>query len=125
MIRLPFRLAMPIHTSPTGFPAVPPPARAELLATVKKLTAARARAGVELPAAALQSLLTVEDVEHLTDLVGHTLLDDSRQKQLLLETLDVEARLIRLVAGLRQQLRQVELWRKLQGDIPSDHVGQN
>ena len=120
---LPYRIAriQPLES----IPAVPPPARTELLATVKKLTAARARAGVELPAAALQSLMTVEDVEHLTDLVGHTLLDDSRQKQLLLETLDVEARLVRLVAGLRQQLRQVELWRKLQGDIPSDHVGQN
>ena len=120
---LPYRIAriQPLES----IPAVPPPARTELLATVKKLTVARARAGVELPAAALQSLLTVEDVEHLTDLVGHTLLDDSRQKQLLLETLDVEARLVRLVAGLRQQLRQVELWRKLQGDISSDHVGQN
>ena len=120
---LPYRIAriQPLDS----IPAAVSPARAELLATVKKLTAARARAGAELPAAALQSLLTVEDVEHLTDLVGHTLLDDSRQKQLLLETLDVQARLIRLVAGLRQQLRQVELWRKLQGDLPSDHVGQN
>ena len=120
---LPYRIAriQPLDS----IPAAVSPARAELVATVKKLTAARARAGAELPAAALQSLLTVEDVEHLTDLVGHTLLDDSRQKQLLLETLDVQARLIRLVAGLRQQLRQVELWRKLQGDLPSDHVGQN
>ena len=108
-----------------SIPAVPPPARAELLATVQKLTKARARFGPELPAAALKSLLTVEDVEHLTDLVGHTLLDDSRQKQLLLETLDVGVRLDRLVAVLRQQLRQAELWRKLQGNLPNDHVGQN
>lgn len=108
-----------------SIPAVPVPARTELVATVQKLTAARARSGSELPAAALQSLLAVEDMEHLMDLVGHTLLDDSRQKQLLLETLDVGARLTRLVAGLRQQLRQAELWRKLQGNLPNDHVGQN
>jgi len=108
-----------------SIPTVPSPVRAELVATVQKLTKARARFGAELPAAALKSLLTVEDMEHLTDLVGHTLLDDFRQKQLLLETLDVQARLDRLVAVLRQQLRQVELWRKLQGDLPNDHVGQN
>ena len=95
------------------------------MATVKKLAQAKARTGAELPAAAIQSLLTVEDVEHLTDLVGHTLLEDSRQKQLLLETLDVGARLTRLVAGLRQQLRQAELWQKLQGNLPNAHVGQN
>ena len=67
----------------------------------------------------------MEDLEHLTDLVGHTLLDDSRQKQLLLETLDVGQRLERLVSVLQQQLRQAELWKKLQGDLPNDLVGQN
>ena len=108
-----------------SIPAEPVPARAELVATVQKLTEVRASAGAEFPVAALQSLLTVEDLEHLTDLVGHTWLEDSRQKQLLLETLDVGTRLTRLVAGLRQQLRQAELWRKLQGNLPNDHVGQN
>ena len=100
-------------------------ARSELVATVRKLTKVRANFGSELPAAALKSLLTVEDLEHLTDLVGHTLLDDSRQKQLLLETLDVGQRLERLVSVLQQQLRQAELWKKLQGDLPNDQVGQN
>ena len=120
---LPYRVA---RIEPlTSIPAVPVPARTELVATVEKLAQAKARTGAELPAAAIQSLLTVEDVEHLTDLVGHTLLEDSRQKQLLLETLDVGARLTRLVAGLRQQLRQAELWQKLQGNLPNAHVGQN
>ena len=119
----PYRVAriQPLDSIPTEAS----PTRAALVATIQKLTRARASFGTELPAAVLKSLLTMEDVEHLTDLVSHTLLDDCRQKQLLLETLDVQQRLVRLVEVLRQQLRQVELWRKLQGDLPNDHVGQN
>ena len=119
----PYRIARirPLESAP----AVVPPVRDDLVAVVKKLARARDKFGLELPAAALESLLAVDDLAALTDLVSHTLLDDCRQKQQLLETLDVPVRLGRLVKLLRQQIQQVELWRKLQGGLPNDHVGQN
>lgn len=119
----PYRIArvQRLVSAPAAAPVVP----TDLVAVVKKLVKARDRFGLELPPAALAAVLAVDDVAALTDLVSHTLVDDCRQKQQLLETLDVPARVARLVELLRQQLRQVELWRILQGSLPNDHVGQN
>ena len=61
----------------------------------------------------------------MADLVSYTLLEDSGQKQRLLETLDVMSRLDQLTGWLRTQVRQFELWKTLQGDLPNDNVGQN
>jgi hypothetical protein len=43
----------------------------------------------------------------------------------MLETLDVPERLAGLEDLLRKQLTQFELWKKLQGKVPSKHVGNN
>jgi len=118
----PYRIA---RVTPCESFAPSPPARAELVQAVQRLAKARAKFGVELPKSVLTSLLAVEDMDYLTDLVSSTVLDDCAQKQLLLETLNVNERLDRLVQLLQQQLRQFETWRKLQGDLPNDHVGRN
>jgi Lon protease-like protein len=103
---------------------VPPP-REELVSTVSKLAKARAKFGNELPKSVLESLLSVKSSDHLSDLVSYTLLDDFHQKQLMLETLDVNVRLGKLVELLQQQVRQFELWKTLQGKLSHDDVGKN
>jgi Lon protease-like protein len=102
-----------------------PPPRAELVAAVAKLAKARAKFGDELPKSVLESLLEVKNTDHLSDLVSYTLLEDYHQKQLMLETLDINVRLDKLVALLQQQIRQFELWKTLQGKLSHDDVGKN
>jgi Lon protease-like protein len=101
------------------------PPRSELVAAVTKLAKARAKFGEELPKAVLESLLAVKNTGDLSDLVSYTLLEDFHQKQVMLETLDVNVRLDRLVVLLRSQIRQFELWKTLQGKLSHDDVGKN
>jgi Lon protease-like protein len=109
----------------TSFEENVAPPRDELVATVTKLASARAKFGKELPKSVLDSLLAVQNVGQLSDLVSYTLLDDYHQKQLMLETLDVNLRLGRLVELLQRQVRQFELWKTLQGKLSHDDVGKN
>jgi len=102
-----------------------PATRDELVAAVTKLAQARAKFGNELPKSVLDALLAVENMDHLSDLVSYTLLEDYHQKQLMLETLDVNVRLGKLVGLLQLQIRQFELWKALQGKLSHDDVGKN
>ena len=101
------------------------PAREPLVAAVSKLARARARLGAELPKSVLNSLLAVENPDYLSDLVSYTLLENFHHKQIMLETLDVNQRLEKLVELLRKQVRQFELWKTLQGKLSNDDVGHN
>src|SRR5207249_2480166 len=94
-----------------------PPARERLTAAVLKLVQTRAKLGSGLPKSVLDSLLAVDNAGQLTDLVTYALLEDFHEKQTLLETLDVNVRLGKLVELLQRQIRQVELWAKLQGNL--------
>jgi ATP-dependent Lon protease len=119
----PYRIARVEPLESFEEPVAPP--RDELVAAVTKLALTRAKFGSELPKSVLDSLLAVESLDHLSDLVSYTLLDDYHQKQLMLETLDVNARLGKLVGLLQQQIRQFELWKTLQGKLSHDDVGKN
>jgi Lon protease-like protein len=101
------------------------PTREPLVAAVSKLAKARARFGMELPKSVLNSLLAVENPDHLSDLVSYTLLENFHQKQLMLETLNVNQRMEKLIGLLRKQIQQFEFWRILQGKLSNDDVGHN
>ena len=101
------------------------PQRDALVAAVAKLAKARARMGVGLPKSVVNSLLAVESPDLLSDLVSFTLLDNFHHKQAMLETLDVNERLAKLVELLQAQIRQFELWKTLQGKLSNDDVGHN
>ncbi|MEI6082940.1 MAG: LON peptidase substrate-binding domain-containing protein [Verrucomicrobiota bacterium] len=118
----PYRIA---RVTPCESFSPAPPAREELQDIVRRLAKVRAKFGARLPKSMLATLLAEEDADYLTDLVSNTLIDDCQVKQRLLETLNVNERVDRLVAELQRQLHQFELWRKLQGDLPNDHVGRN
>jgi len=99
--------------------------REPLVGMVRKLAKARARLGVELPKSVVDSLIALENAELLADVVSYTLLEDFQEKQLLLETLDVNERMMKLVECLQRQVGQLELWKALQGKLPNKHVGHN
>jgi len=99
--------------------------RAPLLKIVTQLAKARARLGVDLPKSVLSALRSVKNADHLSDLVSYTLLDDYYEKQSMLETLDTNERLEKLVALLQRKINQFELWKSLQGKLPNKHVGYN
>jgi len=119
----PYRIAR-IEELPSG-ETIEAPLREPLLSAVSKLAKARARMGAELPKSVLNSLLAVENPDHLSDLVSYTLLENFHQKQLMLETLDVNARLLKLVDLLQKQIEQFQLWKLLQGKLSNDDVGHN
>ena len=119
---VPYRVARiePLRsTAAAGKPREP------LLLAVRQLAQARARAGAKLPKSVLTALRSVKNTGYLSDLVSSTLLDDCYEKQSMLETLDVDERLDKLVTILQKKVRQFELWKKLQGNLPNDHVGHN
>jgi Lon protease-like protein len=96
-----------------------------LLKAVAQLAKARARMGAELPKAVLSALRSVKNADYLSDLVSYTLLDDYYDKQAMLETLDTDERLKKLLALLQKKIQQFELWKTLQGKLPNKHVGHN
>ncbi len=102
-----------------------PPPREQLLAAVAALAKAQAVFGPELPKPLLDAFRSVQNAGYLSDLVSYTLLEDYHQKQLMLETLDVNVRLGQLIGLLQQKVRQLELWKTLQGKLDPDDVGKN
>ena len=99
--------------------------REPLLRAVTQLAKARARMGAELPKAVLSALRSVKNADYLSDLVSYTLLDDYYDKQAMLETVDTDERLEKLLALLQKKIQQFELWKTLQGRLPNKHVGYN
>ena len=99
--------------------------REPLMKVVTQLAKARARLGAELPKSVLTALRSVKNADYLSDLVSYTLLDDYYDKQTMLETLDTDERLEKLVALLQKKIQQFELWKTLQGKLPNKHVGNN
>ncbi len=99
--------------------------RTPLLKIVTQLARARARLGVDLPKSVLSALRSVKNADYLSDLVSYTLLDDYYEKQSMLEILDTNERLEKLVALLQKKIYQFELWKTLQGKLPNKHVGYN
>jgi Lon protease-like protein len=102
-----------------------PPPRDQLLAAVAALAKAQAVFGPEFPKPILDAFRTVQNAGYLSDLVSYTLLDDYHQKQIMLETLDVNVRLGKLIELLQQKVRQLQLWKTLQGNLPPDEIGKN
>jgi Lon protease-like protein len=99
--------------------------RTPLLKMVSQLARARARMGANLPKAVLSALRSVTNADYLSDLVSYTLLDDYYEKQSMLEILDTNERVEKLMGLLQRKVDQYELWKTLQGKLPNKHVGYN
>jgi Lon protease-like protein len=70
-------------------------------------------------------LKTVEDPEIFADIAAFNLCDDVPVKQRLLETLDVNRRLLLLLKVLRTEVDAAMLHLRLQGGLPDDRISLN
>ncbi len=70
-------------------------------------------------------LKTVEDPEIFADIAAFNLCDDVPLKQRLLETLDVNRRLLLLLKALRTEVDAAMLHLRLQGGLPDDRISLN
>jgi Lon protease-like protein len=70
-------------------------------------------------------LKTVEDPEIFADIAAFNLCENTPLKQKLLETLDVNRRLILLLQVLRSEIDAAVLHLRLQGGLPDDQISLN
>jgi Lon protease-like protein len=96
-----------------------------LAAKTAELVELRNTQGKVVPPNVLKSLVNVGDAETLADLVAFIFLSDIRDKQTLLETLDVRLRLRKLDQVLQREIDQLKLQHKAQGKLPDKHIGLN
>ncbi|MFA6561097.1 MAG: LON peptidase substrate-binding domain-containing protein [Verrucomicrobiia bacterium] len=85
----------------------------DLTSRIGKMAKLRAAAGKAVPKPLLQALAGIGDAEMLADLVSFTLLTDLRQKQQLLEMLDLRLRLQKLLQCLERQIKQLKIQKQL------------
>ncbi len=90
-----------------------------------RLLADRQKFGGAGPDGFLKFLRTVNDPGMFADLAAFTLCDDPRQKQQLLETLDVPARLRLLAAHFARETETLRLARQVQGRLGDGDIGKN
>ncbi len=111
----------PLHSSADD----PELDRLPVVGAVRKLARARARLGDKLPKGVVASLAKLDNNGLFADVVGATFLENFRDKQVLLETLDIGQRLVLLESLLGKQIDQLTLWKKLQGKLDNKDVGHN
>jgi Lon protease-like protein len=70
-------------------------------------------------------LKSVEDPEIFADIAAFNLCDNLPVKQRLLETLDVNRRLVLLLRVLRSEIDAIVLHSRLQGGLPNDEITRN
>ncbi len=72
-----------------------------------------------------EMLKGIEDPEVFADIAAFNLCDDAPFKQKLLETLDVNRRLVMLLHILRAEVDAAMLHKRLQGGLPDDQIPSN
>ena len=70
-------------------------------------------------------LKTIEDPDIFADIAAFNLCDDTPLKQRLLETLDVNRRLLMLLHILRSEVDAAMLHKRLQGGLSDDQITSN
>lgn len=92
---------------------------------VERLISLRRQLGGPTPEGFTQFLRGVEDPAAFVDLAAFTLCPNPAFKQRLLETLDVEQRLLLYGDSLRHEIDKMTLERKLQGRLPNEDIDRN
>jgi Lon protease-like protein len=97
----------------------------QLRQRLERLLVLKRRLGGSVPREFAQFLRTVDDPETFVDLAAFTLCDDQPLKQRLLETLDVNKRLLMYSRHVRDEIDRLKLRKKLQGNLPDDSIPLN
>ncbi len=90
-----------------------------------QLLALKRQSGAKLPEELTDFLQTVEDPDTFVDLAAYSLCDNPTLKQMLLETLDVRARYDLFNQHLRSEIEDLQMYKKLQGDLPDNRIVEN
>lgn len=108
-------------TPPTGDEAQTARLRIELA----RLLGLKQKLGAPVPREITAFLSKVEDPETFVDLAAFSLCESQPFKQKLLETLDLQARLVLFTRKLRKEVNALRLHRRLQGGLPDTAIGGN
>lgn len=96
-----------------------------LAAKVSELVTYRAKLGSKIPENALKFLTTLHDPGTLSDLVSFSLLEDYRDKQMILETLDLRVRLQKVITMLQKDIRRLKVLQKIQNVLGDEKAKLN
>lgn len=106
-------------------PGAPPGENARLQRELSKLIKLKLKLSPGEAEGMTDLLRTVEDPEIFADIAAFNLCDNTSVKQTLLETLDVNRRLLLLLRVLRKEIDANLLKRTLQGGLPDDRISSN
>jgi Lon protease-like protein len=109
----------------TSLPGAAPAENAKLRKELSRLIKLKLRLAPGGAEGMTDLLKTVEDPEIFADIAAFNLCDNATLKQKLLETLDVNRRLLLLLHAVRQEIDATVLHLRLQGGLPDDHISLN
>lgn len=92
---------------------------------VMRLLNLRRRLGTPAPKGMTQFLESIDDIDTFADIAAFNLCESSALKQRLLETLETSRRLRLFAASIKAEIEAQRLRRKLQGQLPDDHIADN
>jgi Lon protease-like protein len=109
----------------TSEPGAAPGENAKLRQQLSRLIKLKLRLSPGSSEGMTDLLKTVEDPEIFADIAAFNLCENTPVKQKLLETLDVNRRLVLLLQVLRAEIDATVLHLRLQGGLPDDQISQN
>jgi Lon protease-like protein len=109
----------------TSEPGAAPGENAKLRQQLSRLIKLKLRLSPGSSEGMTDLLKTVEDPEIFADIAAFNLCENTPLKQKLLETLDVNRRLLLLLQVLRAEIDATVLHLRLQGGLPDDHISLN
>jgi Lon protease-like protein len=96
-----------------------------LAAKVADLLRARGALGFKMPENLMKTLVKVRDADTLADMVSFLLIQEMRDKQEMLETLDLRLRLRKLMRLFQSEIDQLNAQRQAPGPAPDKEFGPN
>lgn len=93
----------------------------QLVALVRR----RSELGGRISREMLRFFESIDEPEILSDLIAHTLVDETRVKLDLLGMVSVSDRMQTLIRILQEQIRELSLASKLKGGLPDDRISWN
>jgi len=109
----------------TSEPGAAPGENAKLRQELSRLIKLKLRLSPGSAEGMTDLLKSVEDPEIFADIAAFNLCENTPVKQKLLETLDVNRRLVLLLQVLRSEIDAAVLHLRLQGGLPDDQISQN
>jgi Lon protease-like protein len=106
-------------------PGAQPDENARLRSHLSRLLSTRLKLSGQESEELTKFLSGIDDPATFSDLAAYNLCGDPRLKQRLLETLNVNQRLLMLISWARREVDTMRLKKKLQGELPDEDIYRN